>query len=530
MHLADVAQTSREIGLTSSRTEKIALLAGLFRRTEPAEAPVVITYLAGRLPQGRIGVGWRTLQEPVPPAAEPRLDVLEVDAALTRLAAVAGKGAQAERKRLVEELMGAATAEEQLFLLRLIGGELRQGALDALAVEGLAVVCGAPAAEVRRALMLSGSLGGLAERLLAEGPSVLGEFTLTVGRPVLPMLAHTAKDVDEAIDRLGPCALEEKLDGVRIQVHRDGEAVRIFTRTLAEITERLPEVVALVAGLPARQAVLDGEVLALDEQGRPRLFQETSGRVASTADRAPLDAAVSNAALALSPVFFDLLAVDGRDLLDLTSAERHEQLARLVPESSRVRRLVVADPDDPAARDAARAFTATATGEHRHEGVVVKALDAPYSAGRRGTSWLKVKPVHTLDLVVLAAEWGHGRRTGLLSNLHLGARRPDGSFAMLGKTFKGLTDAVLAWQTERLQQLAVSREPWGVVVRPELVVEIAFDGVQRSTRYPDGVALRFARVLRYRDDKPATEADTLAAVLQAASGHHPASDTAGGTG
>jgi len=510
MLLADIAQTSRAIGLTSARSEKTALLAGLFRRTEPAEAPVVITYLAGRLPQRRIGVGWQTLRELPPPAAEPSLGALEVDAALTRIAEVSGKGAKAERTRLVEELMGAATEEEQRFLLGLISGEVRQGALDALAVEGLARVCEVPADEVRRALMLSGSLGPLAERLLAEGPSVLAEFRLTVGRPVLPMLAQSAKDVDEALDRLGPCALEEKLDGIRIQVHRDGPEVRIYTRTLAEITGRLPEVVELVRALPVGQAVLDGEVLALDEQGRPRPFQQTAGRVGSGAE-----AAGHNAELPLSPVFFDLLYADGRDLLDRTAAERHAELAALVPASMRVRRLLVADPADRRERAAARRFTAAATGEHRHEGVVVKALDAPYSAGRRGSSWLKVKPVHTLDLVVLAAEWGHGRRTGYLSNLHLGARRPDGSFAMLGKTFKGLTDALLAWQTGRLRELAVREERWGVVVRPELVVEIAFDGVQRSTRYPDGVALRFARVVRYREDKTADTADTLETVTAA---------------
>ncbi|GAA4855260.1 ATP-dependent DNA ligase [Kitasatospora terrestris] len=507
MHLADLARTSRQLTRTTARNAKVALLAELFRHAEPAEAPVVITYLAGRLPQRRIGVGWQTLRDRPEPAAEPTLRVLEVDARLERIAAVSGAGAQAERKRLVDALMAEATEEEQAFLLELIGGELRQGALDALAVEGLAAAVGVEAGAVRRAVMLSGSAGALAARLLAEGPEVLGEFTLSVGRPVLPMLAQSAKTVAEALERLGPCAVEEKLDGIRIQVHRDGDRVRIYTRTLAEITARLPEVIELVRELPVEQVVLDGEVLALDAGGRPRPFQQTSGRVGSAAD-----AAGENAGLPLSPVFFDLLAVDGRVLLDAPAAERQAELARLVPESARVRRLVVADPADPAARAAAEEFAERATGERRHEGVVVKGLDAPYGAGRRGASWLKVKPVHTLDLVVLAAEWGHGRRAGRLSNLHLGARREDGSYAMLGKTFKGLTDALLAWQTGRLRELAVREEPWGVVVRPELVVEIAFDGVQRSSRYPDGVALRFARVVRYREDKTAAEADTVAAV------------------
>ncbi|WP_073947361.1 ATP-dependent DNA ligase [Streptomyces kebangsaanensis] len=506
MRLADIARTSRDIGAASARTEKIALLADLFRATEPADAPVVITYLAGRLPQRRIGVGWSTLKERRQPAAEPRLGVREVDATLTRIAAVSGKGAQGERKRLLDELMGAATEEEQLFLFRLISGELRQGALGAVALESIAAAAGAAVADVRQAVMLSGSLAAVAEVLLSEGPAALAGFRLMVGRAVLPMLAHTAKDVDEALGRTGPCALEEKLDGIRIQVHRDGDVVRVFTRTLAEITDRTPEVVALVRALPVRQMVLDGELLAFDERGRPRPFQETSGRTGST-----LDVAGARTTVPLSPVFFDVLYADGEDLLTTPAAERRALLDRLVPEAQRVRRLVVADPADPEDRASATAFAADAL-ERGQEGVVVKSLDAVYSAGRRGTSWLKVKPVHTLDLVVLGAEWGHGRRTGKLSNLHLGARGADGSFAMLGKTFKGLTDALLTRQTERLRELTATEEPWGVTVRPELVVEIAFDGVQRSTRYPAGVTLRFARVVRYREDKTPADADTVATV------------------
>jgi DNA ligase-1 len=507
MLLADIARTSREVADTSARTEKVALLAELFREAEPAEAPIVITYLAGRLPQRKIGVGWSALRDPVPPADRSHLPVLEVHRALDRIAAVSGKGSQAERKRLVRELLAAATAEEQRFLFGLISGELRQGALDAFAVEGLSAAVGATPEDVRRAVMLGGSLGAVAEALLERGPAALADFRLEVGRPVLPMLAHTAKDVDEALDKLGPCAVEEKLDGIRMQVHRDGENVRVFTRTLDEITNRLPEVVAAAHGLAAERAVLDGEVIALGEDGRPRPFQETAGRVGSR-----LDVTSAQASLPLSPVFFDVLSVDDRNLLALPAAERHTELARLVPEPLRVRRLVVEDPQDDAARARARDFAAEVL-TRGHEGVVVKALDSPYSAGRRGASWLKVKPVHTLDLVVLAAEWGHGRRTGKLSNLHLGARRPDSSFAMLGKTFKGLTDALLAWQTERLREIAVSDDGWVVTVRPELVVEIAFDGVQRSSRYPEGVALRFARVLRYREDKTAAEADTVETVL-----------------
>ncbi len=507
MLLAEIARISREVAATPARTEKIAALARLFRTARPSEAPVVITYLAGRLPQRRIGVGWSTLSERHTPAAEPRLTVLGVHEALNRIAAVSGKGAQATRRQLVGELMAAATAEEQAFLLALIGGELRQGALDALAAEGLAAAVGAAPEEVRKAVMLGGSLGAVGEALLARGPDALGDFRLEVGRPVLPMLAHSAKNVNEALDRLGPCVLEEKLDGIRIQVHRHGETVRVFTRTLEDITDRLPEVVVAAGELAVDQAILDGEAITLDADGRPRSFQETASRVGSS-----LDVASRRTSLPVSPVFFDLLAVDGRDLLQLTTGERHLELARVAPEPRRVRRLVAGDPADEEVRRAAREFAASVLARG-HEGVVVKALDAPYRAGRRGSSWLKVKPVHTLDLVVLAAEWGHGRRTGKLSNLHLGARRPDGSFAMLGKTFKGLTDAMLAWQTDHLRRIAVSDDGWVVRVRPELVVEIAFDGLQRSTRYPAGVTLRFARVVRFREDKPAGEADTVETVL-----------------
>ncbi|MFE5160695.1 ATP-dependent DNA ligase [Streptomyces sp. NPDC056697] len=507
MLLADVALTSRQVAATSARSEKIAALARLFRRTEPAEAAVVITYLAGKLPQRRTGVGWSTLRHRREPAAEPTLAVLDVDEALTRVAAVSGTGATAARKRLMGELLTAATKDEQGFLLGLIGGELRQGALEGLAVEGLAEAVGAPAAEVRRAVMVGGSLGTVAEALLARGPEALAEFRLEVGRPVLPMLAQSAKDLDEAMDRLGPCAVEEKLDGIRVQVHRDGEDVRIYTRTLDEITDRLPEVVTAARELAVDRAILDGEVILLDAEGRPRPFQETSARVGSR-----LDVAGASAALPLSPVFFDLLVVDDDVLLDLPARERHAELARIAPGPRRVRRLVADDPGDPETRRAAREFAADVLARG-HEGVLVKSLEAPYGAGRRGASWLKVKPVHTLDLVVLAAEWGHGRRTGKLSNLHLGARAADGTYLMLGKTFKGLTDAMLEWQTQALLGIAVSDDGWVVRVRPELVVEVAFDGLQRSSRYPAGVTLRFARVLRYREDKPADQADTVEAVL-----------------
>ncbi|MFE2830029.1 ATP-dependent DNA ligase [Streptomyces mirabilis] len=506
MLLARLAHVSREVAATSARSRKTALLAELFRDADADDVPIVIPYLAGRLPQGRLGIGWKLLSGPVPPAPEPSLTVRDVDARLTEVGAVTGAGSQAERRRLMDELRAAATEDEQRFLFGLLTGEVRQGALDAVAVEGLAEATGAPAADVRRAVMLAGSLQTVARALLTDGPGALDGFRLTVGRPVLPMLAHSATSVSEAVEKLGACAVEEKLDGIRVQLHRDGDDVRIYTRTLDDITDRLPELTSAAMELKGTRFILDGEVIALDEDGRPRSFQETAGRVGSR-----VDVATAAKSVPVSPVFFDALSVDGRDLLDLPFAERHAELARLVPEPMRVRRALARGPEDI---PPARRFLAE-TLERGHEGVVVKALDAPYSAGRRGASWLKVKPVHTLDLVVLAAEWGHGRRTGKLSNLHLGARAADGSFAMLGKTFKGMTDAMLAWQTERLQGLAVEDSGHVVTVRPELVVEIAYDGLQRSTRYPAGVTLRFARVVRYREDKTPAEADTVEALLAA---------------
>ncbi|MET7698311.1 ATP-dependent DNA ligase [Streptomyces sp. NPDC005485] len=506
MLLTRLAHVSQEVAAASARSRKIALLAELFRDADADDAPIVIPYLAGRLPQGRLGIGWKVLSRRVAPAAEPSLTVRGVDARLTELGAVSGAGSQAERARLVGELMAAATEDEQRFLFGLLTGEVRQGALDAVAVEGLAEATGAPAGDVRRAVMLAGSLQTVAQALLAEGPQALDAFRLTVGRPVLPMLAHTAASVAEAVGKLGPCAVEEKLDGIRVQVHRDGDVVRVHTRTLDDITDRLPELTSAALELRGERFILDGEVIALDEDGRPRSFQETAGRVGSRAD-----VATAAAAVPVSPVFFDALSVDGKDLLDLPFTARHAELARLVPEPMRVRRTLVQGPDDLA--EAERFLVDTLA--RGHEGVVCKALDAPYSAGRRGASWLKVKPVHTLDLVVLAAEWGHGWRTGKLSNLHLGAQSEDGSFAMLGKTFKGMTDAMLTWQTERLGKLAVEDNGHVVTVRPELVVEIAYDGLQKSTRYPAGVTLRFARVVRYREDKTPAEADTVETLLAA---------------
>ncbi|MFF4445103.1 ATP-dependent DNA ligase [Streptomyces sp. NPDC001502] len=510
MLLADVARVSREVADTSARSRKSALLAELFAAASPEEAGLVISYLSGRLPQGRPGIGWRALAQEIEPATDPALTVRDVDTAVGELATVAGTGSVERRGRILAGLLGRATGPEQVFLRALLSGEVRQGALDAVALEGVAAAAQVPAAALRRAVMLDGSLPRVAAAVLAEGAQALRTVTLRVGQPVQPMLAGTAKSVAEALTVLGPCAVEEKLDGIRVQVHREGDDVRIYTRSLDEITGRLPEVAELARSLPVERFILDGEVIGRAADGRPVPFQEIASRVGSR-----VDVEAARRTLPVAPYFFDVLAVGEDVLLDLPVRERYAALTALVPADARVRRLAVEEPGEQGAE--AEEFWAE-TLRRGHEGVVVKALDSTYAAGRRGRHWLKVKPVHTLDLVVLAAEWGHGRRTGLLSNLHLGARTGDGTYAMLGKTFKGLTDEMLRWQTERLRGLAVEDDGFTVRVRPELVVEIAYDGLQRSSRYPAGVTLRFARVLRHRPDKTATEADTVATVLAAHAG------------
>jgi DNA ligase-1 len=496
--LAELTATSEAVGETSSRTAKIERLAEALRRLGPEEVAIGVAYLSGELRQRQIGVGYRSLRGLPAPATAATLEVAEVDAACERIGAMAGPGSQAARREALAALFGAATETEQRFLGALLTGELRQGAQEGVMVEAVARAAEVPRDAVRRALMLRGDLGAVAAVALGEGAAVLGAIGLQVGRPIQPMLAAPGADIEAALQRTGPAAVEYKLDGARLQVHRDGDEVRAFTRSLDDITARVPEVVQAVLALPARRLVLDGEAIALRPDGRPYPFQVTASRFGTRR---------VDGSMPLTPLFFDLLHVDGEDLIDRPGSERAAALAEVVPGASLVPRTVVADvPGAQAFLDAALVAG--------HEGVLVKALDAPYAAGRRGAGWLKVKPRHTLDLVVLAAEWGHGRRRGWLSNLHLGARDPaGGGFVMLGKTFKGLTDAMLTWQTERLLELEVARDDWTVHVRPELVVEIAFDGVQSSPRYPGGVALRFARVLRHRPDKPAAEADTLDAVL-----------------
>ena len=497
MKLAEIVSTSESIGKTRSRTAKTGLMAACLRRLRSEEVSVAVAYLSGRLPQGTIGVGWASLRDRPPPAPEPALELLEVDAALERIKQAAGRGSQTARRGELAALFSAATEPEQAFLARLLMGELRQGALEGSVVEGVAAAAGLRAAQVRRALMLEGDLGTVATAALGEGGSGLDRFRLTVLRPVSPMLAQTAADVEDALARIHPADVEWKLDGVRLQVHVLDGRVRAFARTLADVTDRVPEVVEALAALPLRAAILDGEAIALRPDGRPHPFQVTGSRFASRVD---LDRV--RASTPLSPFFFDVLHLDGEDLIDRPAAERLEILDARLPASLRVPRTVAEDVGT------AERFLDDALG-HGHEGVMAKALDAPYEAGRRGAGWLKVKRAHTLDLVVMAAEWGHGRRQGWLSNLHLGARDPSGGFVMLGKTFKGMTDEMLAWQTERLLELETSREGIEVRVRPELVVDVAFDGLQASPRYPAGMALRFARIKGYRHDKRAEDADTI---------------------
>lgn len=508
MLLQQVALASRAAAAEPARNARTALLADCLRGLAPDEAAAAVTLLSGESRRMRVGVGPATLRDLPPPAPLPVLGVRQTEEVLARIAAVHGPGARAERRRLLTGLFARATAGEQDFLRGVLVGDLRQGALDALVGDAVAQAAGVPAGEVRRALMFRGSAAAVAAAALTGGVPALRAFGLRLGRPVRPMLAASAPDVAAALGRIRPAALEWKLDGVRVQVHRDGSDIGVFTRGLDDITARVPEVVEAVAALPARTAVLDGEVLALAPDGRPRPFQVTAARTASRRDAARLRAEVP-----LSPYVFDLLHLDGEDLLDRPGADRWSALAGAVPGKLRVPRAVT--PEDAAAH----AFFRDALA-HGHEGVVVKDLDAPYAAGRRGSGWIKVKPRHTLDLVVLAAEWGSGRRRGFLSNLHLAARAGGGDgpgeWAMLGKTFKGLTDELLAWQTRELLAREVRRTAHVVHVRPELVVETAFDGLQRSPRYPAGLALRFARVLRYRDDKTARDADTLATVRELA--------------
>ena len=500
MLLEEIVRTSADVGATRSRLKKVELLAATLRRMEPAEARIAVSYLSGALPQGSIGVGWATLRA-LPPAADaPSLTLTEVDAEWSKVLASIGPGSQATRRTLVADVFGRATHAEQRFLVALLTGELRQGALEGVMVEAIARATDLRATDVRRAVMLAGNLGVVAAAAMADGNSSLARFRLTLFQPLQPMLAGAADGIEAALERIHPASIEWKLDGARLQVHRSGNEVRAYTRNLADVTERVPEVVSVVTALPVASIVLDGECIALRSDGGPHPFQVTMSRFGTRTEIARLTDSVP-----LSPFFFDCLHLDGEDVIDRPLSDRAALLAERLPQSLVVPRV------ETDAVDAATAFLDDALGRG-HEGVMVKSLVAPYEAGRRGSGWLKVKRMHTLDLVVLAAEWGHGRRKGWLSNLYLGARAADGGFVMLGKTFKGMTDEMLRWQTERLLELETERDGITVHVRPELVVEVAFDGLQSSTRYPGGLALRFARIKGYRHDKSPLDADTIETV------------------
>jgi DNA ligase 1 len=489
--LADVVSASWEVTGTSSRSKKVAILAALLARLEPGEVGIAVGFLAGAPRQGRVGIGYSTIYGiECPPAPEPSLTIEELDRAIDEVQRTTGSGSAGERKRILTELLGRATEEEADFVKRLFTGGLRQGALAGLMADAVAKAAGVSSTIARRALMLSGDLSRTAEIAMTEGEEGLREVGFELFRPILPMLASTAASVPEAMDSFERSSVEWKLDGIRIQVHRGGDEVRIYTRNLNDTTETLPGIVEAVRRLPLTQAVFDGEALWMLEEG-PAAFQDTVSRMDS---EAPPEGIVT--------FIFDVLHLEGEDLLDMPLAERATRLEAIAPHL-KIPSVITSDPDtaQQVLDDALRAG---------HEGIVVKDAASPYVAGRRGKAWRKVKPVRTYDLVVLGAEWGHGRRQGWLSNLHLGARDPrSGELVMVGKTFKGMTDALLDWQTKELLARETERRGIAVLVRPELVVEIALDGVQSSTRYPGGLALRFARVKRYRPDKSAAEADTI---------------------
>jgi DNA ligase-1 len=501
VNLAEVATTSLRVASTTKRLEKIALIAALLGQLQPEEVEIAVSYLSGSTRQGRIGIGYALLRDVTgSPAAEPSLHLLEVDRALESFQSLQGSGSSSRKTELLKNLFSSATEEEQRFLVPLLGGELRQGALEGVMLEAIARASHIPLDRVRRAAMMAGALPAVAGALLAHGEAGLSAYDVQLFRPVQPMLAQTAEDSAEAIGELGEAALEWKLDGARIQVHRSGDEVAVYSRNLNNVTLAVPEVVEAALAIPAREFILDGEVISLEAGGRPNPFQTTMRRFGRK-----LDVGRMRAELPLSPFWFDLLYLNGGPLLDEPQARRFGTLAELAPD-------VVVPHTITGDAAAAEMFFDEAL-RHGHEGMMAKSIVAPYAAGGRGQNWLKVKKPRTLDLVILAAEWGNGRRRGWLSNLHLGARDIErGGFAMLGKTFKGLTDEMLAWQTQELLKLEIARDAYTVHVEPKLVAEIAFNEIQVSPRYVSGLALRFARVKRYRPDKPADAADTFQTV------------------
>ncbi|HVQ29183.1 MAG TPA: ATP-dependent DNA ligase [Vicinamibacteria bacterium] len=504
MLLAQLVELVGRIRGTTKKTEKVALIAEALGQTKGRETELLALYLTGTLPQGRIGFGWRTIETATTerPAEGAPLTLADVDETMSVLATEKGAGSADRRTKGLRGLFERADEAQRRFLVELLMGEVRQGALDGLVLEAIGKAAGLPAATVRQAAMFAGNLGETARVALEDGAAGLGRYSLRVLQPVAPMLANPAEDVEEALERLGEAAFEYKLDGARIQLHKAGDDVRVFTRQLQDVTDRVPEITEWARGLTDRELVLEGEAIALRPDGRPHPFQVTMRRFGRSKG-----VAEARRELPLSAFFFDALLAEGEGaLVGLPYAERFARLARMVPTASLLPRQVTSRPDEAAS-------FLRASLDAGHEGLMAKSLLAPYTAGQRGYNWLKLKQARTLDLVVLAVEWGSGRRKGWLSNLHLGARDAEsGQFVMLGKTFKGLTDAMLRWQTEKLLSLETGRDQWSVQVRPELVVEIAFNDVQESPRYPAGLALRFARVKRYREDKPASEADTVQTV------------------
>ena len=500
--LADVVQTSARVAATSSRLAKTAEIAACLRRVMPGEVEIAIAFLSGEIRQGKLTVGYSTLHNARANAATaPSLDLRDVDLAFEQLKKTRGSGSAAQKQSILKSLFEKATAQEQDFLVRLVVGELRQGALEGLMLEALASAANVAPAALRRAATFAGGVRQVARAALEEGEGALGRFTVQLMQPVVPMLAQPAEDAEIALAALGTAGLDWKVDGARVQVHKSGEEVRVFTRSLNEVTASVPEIVDAVRAAQARSLILDGEAIALRADGTPHPFQLTMRRFGRKAEDAAL-----RREFPLSVFFFDCLYRDGAVLVDEPWKVRREALELALRKQNIAPALITSDPA------AAAAFYAEAL-RHGHEGVMAKAVDSPYEAGRRGGSWLKVKQAHTLDLVVLAAEWGHGRRKGWLSNLHLGARDPQsGEFVMLGKTFKGLTDQLLEWQTAQFLARETRREEWTVYVRPELVVEVGFNNIQESPHYPGGMALRFARVKRYRPDKRPEDADTLQTV------------------
>ncbi|HTA70023.1 MAG TPA: ATP-dependent DNA ligase [Bryobacteraceae bacterium] len=505
MRLAAVVETSRRVAETTKRLEKVDLLARQLKQLHPEEVEIVVAFLTGRTRQGRIGIGYGTIRNAKgSPATEPSLEVAEIDRSFESITKIQGSGSQRLRLELLSAMFARATEPEQQFLIGLLMGELRQGALEGIMLDAIAKASGVRADRVRRAAMMTGDISVVARALVEKGEAGLHSYDVQLFRPIQPMLAQTAEDVTEALADLGEAALEFKMDGARVQVHKSGDEVMVYSRALNDVSAAVPEVVEAVRALPAQNLILDGEVLSLLPDGRPQPFQITMRRFGRK-----LDVQRMRGDLPMTPFWFDLLYLNGGSLLDEPQARRFQALVELAPQSliSHIIATNAAAGDEFFERSLAQG----------HEGIMAKAVGATYAAGARGQSWLKIKRPRTLDLVILAAEWGHGRRQGWLSNLHLGARDTEkGGFAMLGKTFKGLTDEMLVWQTQELLKLEIGRDSYTVHVEPKLVVEIAFNEIQVSPRYPSGLALRFARVKSYRPDKTAADADTFQTVQKMA--------------